>query len=229
MPKLAKKYSEKSALLKKEIYALDEAIDLLLQVSTTSFDGTAEVHVLLNTDPTQGDQQIRSTVTLPHGTGKDLRIAALVPEDMADEVKKAGASKIGEKNLIKEIENCELDFDVMVAVPTLMKNLGKVAKILGQRGLMPNPKVGTVTDDPVNAIHELKKGRVELRTDKQAIVHSIFGKISFGKEKLTENLQTLLQALKDARPSGVKGDYIKTITISPSMGPGIRVEIGAAQ
>jgi large subunit ribosomal protein L1 len=227
MPKQPKKHSEKSALVKEQEYTLDEAVDLLTQVSTTKFDGTAEVHVRLFTDPSQGDQQVRSTVSLPHGTGKDLRIAAVVPEDMAKEVKAAGAVLAGEKSVIEEIEKGNIDFDVLVAVPTLMRSLGKVAKTLGQRGLMPNPKAGTVSDNPVQAITELKKGRIEIRADKQSIIHSIFGKISFGKEKLAENLRTLLQAVQDAKPSGVKGEYIRTISIAPSMGPGIRLQTGS--
>jgi large subunit ribosomal protein L1 len=227
MPKVAKKYAEKKALVERTSYTLEEAVELLTKVSTSKFDGTAEVHVHLGTDPSQGDQQIRSTISLPHGTGKDLRIAAIVPDDRAEEMKNAGAVMAGGENLIKEIEKGILDFDVLVAVPSVMKNLGKVAKTLGQKGLMPNPKAGTVTDDPVKTIQELKKGRIELRADKQANVHAIFGKISFGKEKLTENLQVLLQALRDCKPSGLKGDYILSITLTPTMGPGVKVEVGS--
>jgi large subunit ribosomal protein L1 len=224
---MPKKYAEKSALVEKKDYPLDEAVDLLTKVSTSKFDGTAEVHIRLGIDPSQGDQQVRSTVSLPNGTGKDVRIAAIVPEDMVKEVIAAGAVKAGEENMIKDIEKGDLDFDIVVAMPKVMKSLGKVAKTLGQKGLMPNPKAGTVTDDPVKTIKELKKGRVELRADKQAIVHSIFGKLSFGKEKLSENLRTLIQAVQDAKPSGLKSDYIKTITLAPTMGPGVRVEIGS--
>ena len=222
---MSKKYAAASALVKKGEYPLDEAVALLTQVSTTAFDGTAEVHIVLHIDPTQGDQQVRATVTLPHGTGKDVRVAALVPDDLVKEVKAAGAVKAGSDELIKEIEKGVLDFDVVVAVPTLMKGLGKVAKILGQKGLMPSPKAGTVTDNPVKAIAELRKGRIEFRVDKQAIIHAIFGKISFGKEKLTENLRTLLQAVLEARPASLKSDYLKSVTITPTMGPGIRVDL----
>ncbi len=221
----AKKHTEKEGLVQKREYPLDEAVALLTQVSTTKFDGTAEVHVVLYTDPAQGDQQVRSTISLPHGTGKDVRVIAIVPEDRVKEVQAAGAVKAGEANLISEIEKGKIDFDVVVAVPSVMKNLGKVAKILGQKGLMPSPKAGTVTDDPVRVIQELKKGRIEFRTDKQSIIHSIFGKISFGNDKLKENLRTLLQAIIDARPSSLKGDFVKSITITPTMGPGIRVDL----
>ena len=220
-----KKYATKTALVEKKAYPLEEAAALLTQVSTTKFDGTAEVHIVLHTDPLQGDQQVRSTVGLPHGTGRDVRIAAIVPDDLAKDMIAAGAVKAGETNLIKEIEKGDLDFDIIVAVPGVMKSLGKVAKTLGQKGLMPSPRAGTVTNDPTRVIRELKKGRIEFRADKQGIIHAVFGKISFGKEKLTENLRVLLQAILDAKPASLKGDYIKSITVAPTMGPGIRVDV----
>ena len=222
-----KKYKEKSALIKQREYPLEEAVELLTKLSTSKFDGTAEIHILLNADPKQGDQQVRATVSLPHGTGKTLRIAAVVPDDLAKDMIDAGAVMAGEENLIKAIEKGELDFDILVAMPKCMKSLGKVAKTLGQKGLMPNPKAGTVTDDPLKAIKDLQRGKIEFRNDKQAIIHSVFGKISFGKEKLSENLRIFLTALKEAKPAGIKGEYIKTITITPTMGPGVRVEIGS--
>jgi len=222
-----KKYKEKSALIKQREYPLEEAVELLTKLSTSKFDGTAEIHILLNADPKQGDQQVRATVSLPHGTGKTLRIAAVVPDDLAKDMIDAGAVMAGEENLIKAIEKGELDFDILVAMPKCMKSLGKVAKTLGQKGLMPNPKAGTVTDDPLKAIKDLQKGKIEFRNDKQAIIHSVFGKISFGKEKLSENLRIFITALKEAKPAGIKGEYIKTITITPTMGPGVRVEIGS--
>lgn len=222
-----KKYKEKSALIKQREYPLEEAVDLLTKLSTSKFDGTAEIHVLLCADPKQGDQQVRATVTLPHGTGKTLRIAVVVPDDRAKEMLDAGAVMAGEENLIKAIEKGELDFDILVAMPKCMKSLGKVAKTLGQKGLMPNPKAGTVTDDPLKAIKDLQKGKIEFRNDKQAIIHSVFGKISFGKEKLSENLRIFLNAVKEAKPAGIKSEYIKTITLSPTMGPSVRVEIGS--
>lgn len=227
MSTVAKKYAEKSALIENKEHPLDQAVDILTQISTSSFDGTAEVHIRIGADTSKGDQQIRSTVSLPHGTGKDIRIAAVVPEDLVDIAKGAGAVIAGKENLIADIEKGKMDFDVLVAVPAVMKDLGKVAKTLGQKGLMPNPKAGTVTDDPAKTIGELKKGRVEIRMDKQAIIHSIFGKISFGKEKLTENLKTLLQAVKDVRPAGIKGDYIKSVTLAPTMGPSVKVELAS--
>src|SRR3989344_5015971 len=224
---MTKKYKEKAAMIKKAEYPLEEAVALLTQLSTTKFDGSAEVHVRLSADPKQGDQQVRGTVTLPHGTGKSLRIAALVPEDRAKEMLDAGAILAGEDHLITSIEKGELDFDVLLAMPQCMKGLGKVAKTLGQKGLMPNPKAGTVTDNPVKTIQELQKGKIEFRNDKQALIHSVFGKISFGTEKLSENLRTLLLAIKEAKPSAIKGEYLKTITITPTMGPSVRGEVGS--
>src|SRR3989344_8165203 len=162
-PRMAKKYKEKVALLKQREYPLDEAVNLLTQLSTSKFDGTAEIHILLNADPKQGDQQVRATVSLPHGTGKTLRIAAVVPDDLAKDMIDAGAVMAGAGNLIKAIEKGALHFDILVAMPKCMKSLGKVAKTLGQKGLMPNPKAGTVTDDPLKAIKDLQKGKIEFR------------------------------------------------------------------
>jgi large subunit ribosomal protein L1 len=222
-----KKHKEKAALITKPNYPLDEAVSLLTEVSTSSFDGTAEAHIVLGIDPKAGDQQVRSTVALPNGTGKDVKIAAVVPDDKAKEMIAAGATHAGEASLISEIEKGNMDFDVLVAMPSVMRNLGKVAKSLGQKGLMPSPKAGTVTDDPIKTIQELKKGRVEFRADKQAIIHVIFGKISFGKDKLLENLNAILHALNEVKPSSLKNEYIKSITLCPSMGPGVKVDLGS--
>ena len=220
-----KKYAEKAALVEKDHYTVAEATDLLTKVSTTSFDATAEAHIRIDADTTQADQLVRTTVTLPHGTGKTVRIAAFVPDDRIDEAKKAGADKVGNEDLIKEIEGGTIDFDVAVAVPEVMKGLGKIAKTLGQKGLMPNPKAGTVTTAITKTIQELKKGRIECKMDKDGIIHVPFGKLSFGAKKLAENLETLLNAIKEARPTGIKSTYILSITIAPTMGPGIRVSM----
>lgn len=223
--KHGKKYREKADLVQKSTYALSEAVELLTRVSAVSFDATAEVHVRINADPTQADQIVRTVVDLPHGTGKTPRIAAFVPDDLIETAKKAGALKAGNADLIREVEAGTIDFDVAVAVPKIMKDLGKVAKTLGQRGLMPNPKAGTVTDNVAKTIEALRKGRTECKMDTFGIVHTIFGKISFGREKLQENLQALLQALDEARPAGIKDPYIRSITITPTMGPGIRIAL----
>jgi large subunit ribosomal protein L1 len=225
MARRSKKYREKAALVEPRLYPIEEAVDLLTRLSTARFDATAEVHVNLACDPKQGDQQVRATVTLPHGTGKERRIAAVVPPELMKEVETAGAARAGEADLLKEIEQGKIDFDVLIATPSLMRNLGKVARILGQRGLMPNPKSGTVTDDPVRTIGELRRGKIEFRSDKQAIIHAVFGKLSFGKEKLVENLRALLLAIREAKPSSLKGDYIQSLSIAPSMGPSVKVDL----
>jgi len=219
-----KKYAEAAALLESKRYPIAEAVALLPKLSTAKFDATAEVHIRIAADTTQADQLVRTTVALPHGTGKTVRIAAFVPDDLVSTAKKAGAVKAGNDDLIKEIEGGKIDFDIAVAVPTMMKNLGKIAKILGQKGLMPNPKSGTVTTAIEKTIAELMKGRIECKMDKQGIIHTVFGKISFGEEKLKENLEAIIQAIKDARPTGIKSTYIVSVTVSPTMGPGVKVE-----
>lgn len=222
-----KKYAEKASLIEpQKIYSIAEATELLPKLSTTNFDASAEVHVRINADTTQADQLVRTTVALPHGTGKKVRIAAFVADDQADAAKKAGADIAGISTLLPDIEKEKIDFDVAVASPDVMKDLGKVAKVLGQRGLMPNPKAGTVTPDIAKAIDELKKGRIECKMDKQGIIHAVFGKMSFGAEKLKENLETILHEVKEAKPTGIKGEYIVSVTVCPSMGPGIKVENG---
>lgn len=222
--KRGKKYVQKAALVTKDVYPLSEACELLPQLSTTNFDATAEAHIRINADTTQADQLVRTTVNLPHGTGKDVRIAAFVPDDLVDEAKKAGAVIAGNDDLVKQIEEGKMDFDIAVAVPAMMKNLGKIAKVLGQQGLMPNPKAGTVTENVVKTINELKKGRIECKMDKFGIIHVPFGKASFGAKKLEENLTALLAAVDEARPTGIKGLYITSISIAPTMGPGVMVE-----
>jgi large subunit ribosomal protein L1 len=203
-----KKYAEKVALITKDRYSIEEAVALLPKLSTSKFDGAAELHVRIVADTTQADQLVRTTVPLPHGTGKLVRIAAFVTDDKMEAAKKAGATKVGNDDLVKEIEAGTIDFDVAVAMPQLMKNLGKIAKTLGQRGLMPNPKAGTVSATPEKVIEELKKGRIECKMDSFGIIHTIFGKVSFEPKKLQENLEAILKALEEARPSGIKGAYI---------------------
>ena len=223
--KKGKKYAEKAALVENKSYPIPEAAELLSKLSTTKFDATAEVHIRINADTTQADQLVRTTVTLPHGTGKTVTIAAFVQDDLIKEAKEAGAKKAGNEDLIKEVEAGKIDFDIAIATPEVMKNLGKIAKTLGQKGLMPNPKAGTVTTNVKKTIEELKKGRIECKMDAQGIIHTTFGKISFGGQKLAENLQTLIEAIKEEQPSGIKGIYIRSVTIAPSMGPGVKVEV----
>lgn len=221
----SKKYRAKAALITKDRFALDEACELVPQLSTTSFDATIEAHIRINADTTQADQLVRTTVNLPHGTGKTVRVAAFVPDDLIDDAKKAGADIAGNDDLVKSIEEGTINFDIAVAVPAMMKNLGKIAKTLGQKGLMPNPKAGTVTENITKAIKELKKGRIECKMDKFGIIHVPFGKASFGGAKLKENMDALLAGLDEARPTGIKGAYIGSISIAPTMGPGLKIQL----
>ncbi len=224
--KRGKTYRDRAKLLDvNKKYPMAEATELLTKVSTTKFDGTAEAHIRINADTTQADQLVRTTVNLPHGTGKKVRIAAFVPDDLVSEAKKAGADLAGNDDLVKEIEGGKIDFDVAVAVPAMMKNLGKIAKTLGQKGLMPNPKAGTVTDNLSKTIEALKKGRIECKMDKFGIIHVPFGKISFGGAKLKDNLEALMTGINEARPVGIKSTYILSVTITPTMGPGVKVQL----
>ena len=183
------------------------------------------MHVRLGVDPKQADQNIRTTVTLPNGTGKDIRVAALVSADDVDAVKEAGADYAGEEEIMKMLEKENLAFDVLVATPQFMPKLGKFARLLGPRGLMPNPKAGTVSANPVQAVKEAKAGKVEYRVDKQGIVHLGIGKVSFGAEKLQQNANVFINSLKAARPSTLKGNYIISAVVATTMGPSIKVDL----
>lgn len=221
-----KKYREVAALVDAaKLYSMEEATELLTKLNTTKFDATAEAHVRINADTTQADQLVRTTVNLPHGTGKTIRVAAFVPDDLIDEAKKAGADIAGNDDLVAAIEAGDINFDVAIAVPAMMKNLGKIAKTLGQKGLMPNPKAGTVTENVGKTIEALKKGRIECKMDKFGIIHVPFGKVSFGGKKLMENLKALMTGIEEARPSGIKNTYVMTLTIAPTMGPGVKIQL----
>ncbi len=212
----------------KEFYEANEAIKLLKETSATKFDGTAEVHLNLNIDPTKSEQAIRGTVPLPHGSGKKIKIAAIVSDDQVKAAKDAGAENAGMEDLIEEFSKGKIKYDVIIATPEAMKKLGKVAKILGQKGIMPNPKSGTVTDNPEKTIKELIAGRVEYRNDKDGIIHTIFGKVSFKEEELENNLNTILKVVRESKPATVKGTFVKSITITSSMGPGIKLDVNEA-
>jgi large subunit ribosomal protein L1 len=225
MSKHGKKYRAASELVGEETrYSLDEAIELLKKTTTTKFDSSCEVHFNMGLDPTQAEQNIRTTVALPNGTGKDIKVVAFVGDDLVKEAKAAGAAEAGTEELVKKIEKGWLDFDVAVAAPDQMKSLGKIAKTLGQKRLMPNPKAGTVTPDIAKTVEALKKGKIEVRVDKQANLHNIFGKVSFDDAKLKENLLSIVKAIMEAKPSGTKGVYMKSCTLTTSMGPGIKVD-----
>ncbi|HLG25561.1 MAG TPA: 50S ribosomal protein L1 [Candidatus Gracilibacteria bacterium] len=204
---------------------LDQAVDLLKKTSSTKFDSSCEVHIRLGIDTTQADQLVRSTISLPHGTGRSMRVIAFVPDDKIKEAKEAGAVKAGLDDLIEEILKGWMEFDVAVATPDVMKSLGKVAKTLGTKGLMPNPKAGTVAPDIGKAIGEIKKGRVEYRADKLGQIHNVFGKVSFSEEQLKDNLRAFLRAVNDSKPSTIKGTFVQNVSVATTMGPGIRLDL----
>lgn len=208
-----------------KIYTLAEAVELAKKTNPVKFDASVEVHVNLGVDPRQADQNIRATVTLPHGTGKTIRIAVLAPADQHDKAKKAGADIVGEEDLLQLLDKEQLDFDVLIATPQLMPKLGKYARLLGPRGLMPNPKSGTVAANVAKAVEEAKAGRVEYRVDKQSIVHQAVGKVSFTEDQLVDNIKTLIDSLKSVKPASVKAAYIKNASLATTMGPGIKFDI----
>jgi large subunit ribosomal protein L1 len=223
-----KKYEEAAKLVDRtRAYPPDEAANLVKQTSVVNFDPSIEAHIRLGVDPRHADQMVRGTVVLPHGTGKVVRVAVFAQGEKAQEALRAGADEVGGEDLVKKIEGGWLEFDVAVATPDMMGMVGKLGRILGRRGLMPNPKAGTVTFDIERAIGEVKAGRVEFKVDKGAIVHVPVGKASFSEEALTANLATLLDAVNRARPSGAKGAYLRGMSISSTMGPGIRVDVPA--
>ncbi|MCL2821620.1 MAG: 50S ribosomal protein L1 [Firmicutes bacterium] len=201
-----------------------EALKHAVATAKAKFDETIELHVRLGVDPKQADQQVRATVVLPNGTGKNVRVLVIAKGDRAEAAEKAGADIVGAEEIIAKIQNDGfLDFDVVITSPDMMGQMGRVAKVLGPRGLMPSPKSGTVTMDIPKAIAETKAGKVEYRVDKTAIVHCPIGKKSFGQEKLNENLQTLMEAIIKSKPSAAKGTYIKSVTCASTMGPGIKI------
>jgi len=227
--KKGKNYREaKKKLSEKELFGLSEAIKLLKETSSAKFDEAVEVHFNLNIDPTKADQALRGTITLPHGSGKKVKIAAVVTDDKVKVAKDAGADEAGLEDLIAEFQKGKVNYDVIVATPDSMKLLGKVAKTLGQKGLMPNPKAGTVTNDIAKTIKEIKAGRLEYRNDKEGIIHSLIGKISFKDEELENNFKSYLKLIRESKPVAVKGSFIKSITLTSTMGPGIRLDINAA-
>ena len=224
--KHGKKYKEVSKLIdKSQFYLPEEAIDLVLKTGTTKFDSSVEVHTKLGIKPSLSDQNIRTVVDLPQGAGKKVKVAAIVSAGKEKEIKDAGADISGGDDLISKIEKGLLDFDIVVATPDMMGKIGKLGKMLGTKGLMPNPKTETVTDKPERVIKLIKKGRVELKNDSFGIVHASFGKVSFGKEKLKENLKALIEALSKSKPQSVKGQFVKSISLSTTMGPSVKIDI----
>ena len=220
-----KKYQEAAKKLEAgKVYTLAEGLKLATETSTTSFDASVEVHVRLGVDPRQADQNIRATVSLPNGTGKKIRVAVFAPEAELAAAKKAGADVIGDEEFTKQLDKEVLDFDVLIATPQYMPKLGKYARLLGPRGLMPNPKAGTVATDVAKAVTEAKAGKVEYRVDKQAIVHLAIGKVSFGADKLEENAKSFFDSLQSQKPSSLKGSFVRSTSLTTTMGPGISIE-----
>lgn len=205
-------------------YELPEAVQTALDVATANFDETLELHVKLGVDSRHADQQVRGVVVLPHGTGKTVRVLVIAKGAKADEAQAAGADYVGAEEYIEKIQKENwFEFDVLITTPDMMGLIGRMGKILGPKGLMPNPKSGTVTMDVAKAVHDIKAGKVEYRVDKQAVVHVIFGKKSFGKDKLVENATTIMDAIIKAKPASAKGTYLKSVAIATTMGPSIKV------
>ena len=221
-----KKYREAAKKIDPEKrYSLEEALMMVVASKVAKFDETVELAVRLNVDPRQADQNVRGSVVLPHGTGKVPRVLVLAKGDKEREAREAGADFVGGEDLIKRIqEENWLDFDRVIASPDIMGAVGRIGKILGPRGLMPNPRVGTVTFDVAKAVREVKAGKVDYRVDKAGVIHAPIGKVSFGEEKLVENAHALLNAIVRAKPSSAKGNYIKSVTVSSTMGPGVKID-----
>lgn len=224
MAKKSKKYRAAAELLEDgKLYDVENAVDLAKKTATAKFDETIEMHVRLGVDPKYNDQQVRGAVVLPNGTGKSKRVLVFTKGEKVKEAEDAGADYVGSDELVEKIKGGWFDFDVAVATPDMMGVVGRLGKLLGPRGLMPNPKLGTVTPDIAKAISEQKAGKVEYRTDKQGNVHCPIGKASFENQKLIENYQTLLDTLIKAKPAAAKGQYVRSVTLSATMGPGVPV------
>jgi large subunit ribosomal protein L1 len=229
MTRRGRKYVEAAKLLEADRrYEIGEAAELLPKLSTSKFDGTVEAHLRLGVDPRHADQLVRGTVVLPHGTGKSTRVIVFAQGEKAQEALRAGADEVGGDDLVKRIDDGWFEFDVAIATPDMMGTVGRLGKKLGPRGLMPNPKSGTVTFDIERAVGEIKSGRIEFKVDRAGIVHVPVGRASFTPEQLAANVATLVDAINRAKPSGAKGTFMRTLTLAPTMGPGVRVDIGSA-
>ena len=223
--KRGKRYLEAAKLVDRtKTYPLLEAVELVQKTSTVKFDASVEAAFRLNLDPRQADQNLRGAIVLPHGTGKTQKVVVIATGDKAKEAKDAGADFVGDADIIEKISKGWFDFDVIVATPDMMAQLGRLGRVLGPKGLMPNPKTGTVTMDVAKAVEEIKAGKVEYRVDKVGNIHAVVGKASFTKEQLAENIFTLYERLIQLRPSTVKGTYLRNLTVTSTMGPGIKVD-----
>lgn len=223
--KVGKRYSEcLKAYDKNKVYEVEEGMDAVLATSKAKFDETVEFHVRLGVDPKQADQQVRGVIVLPHGTGKTVKVLVIAKGEKADEATAAGADYVGAEDMVQKIQKENwFDFDAVITTPDMMGVVGRIGKVLGPKGLMPNPKSGTVTFDVAKAVKDIKAGKVEYRLDKTAVIHCVIGKKSFGKEKLLENYRALLDAIVKAKPAAAKGVYIKSIALASTMGPGVKI------
>jgi large subunit ribosomal protein L1 len=229
MAKHGRKYTEAAKLVEPDRrYEIAEASELLPKLSISKFDGTVEAHLRLGVDPRHADQLVRGTVVLPHGTGRTSRVIVFAQGEKAQEALRAGADEVGGDDLVKRIDDGWFEFDVAIATPDMMGTVGRLGKKLGPRGLMPNPKSGTVTFDIERAVGEIKSGRIEFKVDRAGIIHVPVGKASFTPEQLAANVATLVDAVNRAKPSGAKGTYMRTLTLAPTMGPGVRIDIPSA-
>ena len=229
MPAHGKKYAAASKLLERRPYSIEDAIPLLRKMHAAKFDATVEIALLLGVDPKHADQMVRGTVVLPHGTGKTKRVLVIASGEKMKEAETAGADIVGGKEIVEKIAGGWTDFDAVVATPDMMKDVGKLGKVLGPKGLMPNPKAGTVTQDVTKAISEIKAGRLEFRVDKTAIIHSPVGKISFDDKRLVENTRTLVSAVLRAKPATAKGRYFRSVHMSTTMSPSVKIDTAAIE
>ncbi len=229
MKKLSKRMAALSTKIEDRIYPPLEALSIIKENANAKFDETIEAHIRLGIDPKYTDQQLRTTVALPHGTGQSIKIAVITRGENVSKAKAAGADLFGEEDLVESINKGNMEFDLLIATPDMMPKVAKLGRVLGPRGLMPNPKAGTVTNDIANAIKEFKAGKLEFRADKAGIVHVRFGKASFTKEALFDNLKTLQESIDKNKPSGAKGKYWKTFYVTSTMGPSVQVDINAVQ
>ncbi len=229
MKKLSKRMAALSTKIEDRIYPPIEALSIIKENANAKFDETIEAHIRLGIDPKYTDQQLRTTVALPHGTGQSIKIAVITSGENVSKAKAAGADLFGEEDLVESINKGNMEFDLLIATPDMMPKVAKLGRVLGPRGLMPNPKAGTVTNDIANAIKEFKAGKLEFRADKAGIVHVRFGKASFTKEALFDNLKTLQESIDKNKPSGAKGKYWKTFYVTSTMGPSVQVDINAVQ
>ncbi|MCI0419886.1 MAG: 50S ribosomal protein L1 [Acidobacteria bacterium] len=227
MGRVGKRFKKAKGLVEEKPYRLEEAMPLIKKMATAKFDETVEIAMRLGVDPKHADQMVRGTVVLPHGLGKSKKVCVIASGEKVKEAEQAGAEHVGGEDLVAKIQEGWLDFDALIATPDMMKSVGKLGKVLGPKGLMPNPKTGTVTFDLSKAIHEIKAGKVEFRVDKTAIIHTPVGKASFSVEKLIENTRTLIDSVVKAKPSAAKGKYVRSISISSTMGPGVSLDLVA--